>query len=289
MEEAATVAGLLDAATARLAAALGLDKREARLEAQILASRAFGVNRAWLIAHGPDHPANVQAEAAEALVARRERGEPVAYILGEREFYGRLFKTTPAVLIPRPETELLVENALARLPGDRPAHVLDLGTGSGCIALTIALERPDCEVLAVDSSPGAVAIAQANALQLGAGNVRFRVSDWYAQLPVMRFDMIVSNPPYIASSDPHLGQGDLTHEPAHALASGIDGLDAIRIIVAGLPSRLRPGGWGVLEHGYDQADACQALFDAAGLQQIMTLPDLAGLARVTVGQWPQRH
>jgi release factor glutamine methyltransferase len=236
----ASVAGLLDDATARIASALGLERREARLEAQILISRAIGVNRAWLIAHGQDTPDPAQSAAIEALIARREQGEPVAYILGEKEFYGHLFKVNPEVLIPRPETELLVEAALERLPKDRPARVLDLGTGSGCVAISIALSRPDCEILAADASASAVELAKQNAIQLGAGNVRFLVSDWYSQLPTNSFDMIVSNPPYIASDDPHLSKGDLIHEPPHALASGPEGLDAIRIIVAALiPSAAR--------------------------------------------------
>jgi release factor glutamine methyltransferase len=276
---------LLEDAIARLSTALGFERRDARLEAQILASRALGVNRSWLIAHDQDVLTPAQAEAVEALVARRAQGEPVAYILGEKEFYGHLFKVNSEVLIPRPETELLVEIALERLPKERPARVLDLGTGSGCVAISIALSRPDCEVLAVDASARAVELAKQNAIQLGAQKVRFLVSDWYSQLPAMNFDMIVSNPPYIASEDPHLGKGDLIHEPPHALASGPEGLDAIRIIVAGNHSHLHPGAWLILEHGYDQSDSCQTLFTEAGLEQVFTLSDLAGQARVTGGQW----
>ncbi len=287
--QVSSVAGLLDDATARIASALGLERREARLEAQILASRALGVNRAWLIAHGQDTLDPAQSAAIEALVARREQGEPVAYILGEKEFYGHLFTVNPEVLIPRPETELLVEAALERLPKDRPARVLDLGTGSGCVAISIALSRPDCEVFAVDASASAVEIAMQNAIQLGAGNVRFLVSDWYSQLPAMSFDMIVSNPPYVGSNDLHLGKGDLIHEPSHALASGLEGLDAIRIIVAGAHSHLQPGGWLILEHGYDQSGSCQTILTEAGLEQVFTLSDLAGQTRITGGrcQWRQ--
>jgi release factor glutamine methyltransferase len=281
----ATVATLLDNATTRLSTALELERREARLEVHILASRALRVNRAWLIAHGQDILSPIQVEAIAALIARREQGEPVAYILGEKEFYGRLFKVSPEVLIPRPETELLVEAALERLPTDRPVRVLDLGTGSGCIAISIALARPACEVLAVDASASALEMAKQNAIQVDAGNVHFIVSDWYARLPAMNFDMIVSNPPYIPSEDPHLGKGDLIHEPQHALASGPEGLDAIHVIVSGAPSHLQPGGWLILEHGYDQADSCRTLFTQAGLEQVFTLPDLAGHARATGGQW----
>jgi release factor glutamine methyltransferase len=280
-----TVAGLLEDTTVRISTALGLERRDARLEAQILASRALNVNRAWLIAHDQDILSPIQAEAIAALIARREQGEPVAYILGEKEFYGRLFKVSSEVLIPRPETELLVEAALERLPKDKPVRVLDLGTGSGCVAISIALARPACEVLAVDASASALEMAKQNAIQVDAGNVRFIVSDWYAQLPAMNFDMIVSNPPYIPSEDPHLGKGDLIHEPQHALASGPEGLDAIHIIVSGARSHLQPGGWLILEHGYDQADSCRTLFTQAGLEQVFTLPDLAGHARATGGQW----
>jgi release factor glutamine methyltransferase len=190
------------------------------------------------------------------------------------------------VLIPRPETEILVEAALERLPKDRSARVLDLGTGSGCIAISITLERPDCEVFAVEVSESALEIAKENAGRLGAVNVRFLASDWYAQLATTNFDMIISNPPYIASGDFHLSNGDLRHEPWCALASGPVGLDAISTIVAGATARLCRHGWLILEHGYDQANACHALLNQAGLSQIFTLADLAGLTRVTGGQWP---
>ncbi len=282
----ATVATWLDAATKQIATTLGLEEREARLEAQILASRALKVNRAWLIAHDRDTLTPTQADVIEALITRREQGEPVAYILGEKEFYGRMFKVTPDVLIPRPETELLVEAALERLPKDRPARTLDLGTGSGCVAISIALERRDCEVLAVDVSMTTLEIAKENAGRLGASNVRFLVSDWYALLATTNFDMIISNPPYIAGGDLHLSNGDLRHEPSHALASGPVGLDAISTIVAGAPARLHRDGWLILEHGYDQASSCRALLKQAGLSQIFTLADLAGQTRVTGGQWP---
>ncbi len=281
---AVTVAGLLEDATARIVAALGLERREARLEAQILAACALGVNRAWLLAHDRDVPMPIQTAAIEALVARREQGEPVAYILGEKEFYGRMFKVAPGVLIPRPETELLVEAALERLPKDRPAYVLDLGTGSGCIATTIALERPDCEVLGADVAEDAIKVAKHNAAQLGARNVRFVASDWYAQLPATIFDMIVSNPPYVASADPHLDRGDLVHEPPHALASGPEGLDSIRVIAEGAPTRLGTGGWLIVEHGFDQARACGVLLEDAGLHELFALTDYAGQPRVMGGK-----
>ncbi len=283
-----TVATRLLATTTQLQRALNLDRRDARLEAYILAARALGVDRAWLIAHDRDELHPDQAYYIETLVARREQGEPVAYILGEKEFYGRLFKVTPDVLIPRPETELLVDAALERLPKDRPARVLDLGTGSGCIAITIALQRPKSEVTAVDISAATLAVAQANAQLLGVDNIRFLVSDWYARLSMMRFDMILSNPPYIAANDPHLSRGDLRHEPRNALVSGPSGLNAISAIVAHAPDHLVTGGWLLFEHGYDQAENCQARLGRCGIGRTFSLSDLSGQTRVTGGQWPGR-
>jgi len=277
------VADLMREAAARLQAALGLDRREARLEAQILMARALDVERAWLVAHDRDVLSEPRANAIEALARRRAGGEPVAYILGEREFHGRLFKVSPDVLIPRPDTELLAEAALARLPADRPARVLDLGTGSGCVAVTLALERPRAEVLAVDVSASALAVARENARRLGAANVAGLLSDWYAAVGVKNFDMIVSNPPYIAETDAHLAQGDLRFEPRHALSSGADGLDAIRLIVAGARQHLAPGGWLLLEHGRDQDGQVASLLAEQGFERVETLPDLAGLARVSLG------
>ncbi len=276
------IGDLLQSAADRLATALGLDRRASRLEVHILAAQALGVARSWLIGHDPDVLGPAQAAALEALVRRREVGEPVAYILGEREFYGRAFKVSPDVLIPRPETELLVEAALARLPKDRPAKVLDLGTGSGCIALTLALERPDCAVTAIDLSPAALAVARENARRLGA-RVDFRPSDLYSALDGEAFDLIVSNPPYVAEGDVHLASGDLPWEPRLALASGIDGLDALRRIVARAPAHLTGAGWLCLEHGWDQGAAVRALLGQTGFCRPETLPDLAGRPRVTLG------
>lgn len=282
---AGSLAGLLLTATARLQRALGLERPEARLEARILAARALDVDRAWLIAHDRDVPNPTQVLALESLIARRERGEPVAYILGEREFHSRVFRVTPDVLIPRPETELLVEAALARLPKDRPARVLDLGTGSGCIAITLALGRPDLEVVGIDASRAALAVASENAFRLEADTVRLQYGNWYAGLGEQRFDMIVSNPPYIPRNDPHLGLGDLIHEPQEALVSGPDGLDAIRSIVAGAADHLESGGLLMFEHGYDQQASSRILLTQAGLECVFTLFDMAGQARVSGGQW----
>lgn len=285
--QAATVAGLIEGATARIAAALGLDRREARLEAQILAARALGVNRAWLLAHDRDMPAPAQAAAVEALVARRERGEPVAYILGEKEFYGRVFKVTPDVLIPRPETELLVEASLERLPKDRPARVLDLGTGSGAVAITIALERRRAEVLALDVSSHALALTNENARRLSARNVHCIHGNWYdADLGKADFDMIVANPPYIPQDDPHLKVGDVRFEPMRALSPGADGLSAIRVIAIGAISRLGNDAWLMFEHGYDQSQDCVNLLSKLGFVQVFSLQDLAGVMRITGGRRP---
>ena len=283
---AATLDAWLNRAAGRIATALGLTRAEARLEARVLAAHALGVNRAWLAAHGDDTLAPAQAAAMERCIARRLRGEPVAYITGRREFYGLEFIVTPDVLIPRPETELLVDLALERLPAERPCRVLDLGTGSGVLALTLAHLRPKAEITAVDRCPAALATARRNAQALGLERVRFVQADWYPQGGVHNFDMIVSNPPYVAEADPHLDRGDLRFEPRGALAAGPDGLDAIRVIVTGTPAHLRPGGWLLLEHGCDQAPACRALLAGAGLLSILTLDDLAGLPRVTGGRLP---
>jgi release factor glutamine methyltransferase len=281
--EAATVAGLLDDATARLATALSLDKREARLEARVLAAFAWDVSPAWLIAHDSDAPASDQIAAFDRLLTRRLAGEPVAYLTGTREFYGRPFLVSPDVLIPRPETELLVELALARMPRDRAVDVLDLGTGSGCIAITLALERPLARVTAVDRSSGALAVARRNAGRLDA-DVEFLASDWFAALAGRRFDLIVGNPPYIAAADPHLARGDVRFEPLTALAAGRDGLDDLRRLTAAACVHLKPGGTVLLEHGYDQADAVRTLLQACGIAQPQSWNDLAGIARVSGGK-----
>jgi len=274
-------------AAADLSTQLGLPPRAARVEAQVLAAHALGVDRAWLVAHGQETLAPAQAGALAACLERRLKGEPVAYILGRREFYGQEFIVTPDVLIPRPETETLVEAALARLPSDCPVQVLDLGTGSGVLALTLARFRPQAEVTAVDRCPAALAVARRNARALRLERrVRFVQADWYPQGGVKNFDMIVANPPYVAEADPHLVQGDLRFEPRGALAAGPDGLTAIRSIVAGAPRQLRPGGWLLLEHGYDQAPACRALLAAAGLSALLTLEDLGGRPRVSGGCLP---
>lgn len=268
-----------------LAAALGLDPREAHLEAQILLCHAIQQPRSWLVSHDRDPLSPEQAAAFDALLQHRLRGEPVAYILGEREFYSLNFKVSPAVLIPRPETELLVELTLERIPVGHPCRVLDLGTGSGAVAISLALHRPRADVTAVDQSAAALAVAEENARQLGARNLRLLPSNWYSALAGEIFDLIVANPPYIAAADPHLAQGDVRFEPAAALASGKDGLDDIRTIVQGAAAHLKPGGWLLFEHGYDQAAACRKLLVEAGFAQVASAADLAGIERVSYGQW----
>jgi release factor glutamine methyltransferase len=260
------------------------------IDAQVLLAHVLGKGRAWLAAHGGDALSRSEADAFLALARRRREGEPVGYLTGIREFWGLPLAVSPAVLLPRPETEAVVEIALARLSPERATRVLDLGTGSGAIALAIAHERPRALVLATDTSAAALAVARGNAQRLGLANVEFLASDWFASVPAnwhgAPFDLVASNPPYVATSDPHLTDGDLRFEPAIALSPGGDGLDAIRRIVAGAPGRLVRGGTLVVEHGYDQADAVRALFLAAGFIAIVSARDLAGIARVVAGTTP---
>jgi release factor glutamine methyltransferase len=258
------------------------------IDAQVLLAHILGRNRAWLAAHGDDLVPRMDADAFFALARRRREGEPVAYLTGLREFWGLPLVVSSAVLIPRPETEAVVEIALARLPADRDTRVLDLGTGSGAIALAIAHDRPRAQVLATDVSAAAIGVARDNGQRLALANVVFLLSDWYADVPTTwqgeRFDVIASNPPYIAAGDPHLAEGDLRHEPAGALTSGGDGLASFRRIVAGAHARLAPGGTLVVEHGYDQAEAVRALFSAAGFGDVISQRDLAGIPRVVAGR-----
>ncbi len=261
-----------------LAIAAGLPALEARL----LLSHVTGLTRTQLITRDGDMLAPAQRDRFAALLGRRLAGEPVAYLLGEREFFGRAFRVTPDVLIPRPDTEIAVEAALRLLAPLATPVVLDMGTGSGALAVTLACERPDAEVWATDISPGALRVAQDNAQALDAGNVRFLASDWYAGLPAgQRFDLIISNPPYIAAGDPHLVQGDLRFEPIDALTDHGDGLSDLAAIVAGAAAHLRAGGWLLMEHGYDQGQAARDLLAAAGMADIFTARDLAGHERCT--------
>lgn len=276
-----TVGRLLDDAARNLAASA--DLVEARREAQILFGHAMGVSRAWLSAHRDDAADPSAAEPFRELVRRRRTGEPVAYLVGRREFYGLEFRVTPDVLIPRADTETLVDAALEKLLKGAQPDVLDLGTGSGCVALTIAHERPAARVTAVDVSAAALIVARENAASIGV-NAEFVQGAWFEELDGRRFDLIVSNPPYVATGDPHLQKGDLRFEPATALASGEDGLADIRIIVADAPAYLREGGWLLFEHGYEQADVCRDLLLDAGFGEVISRADIAGLPRVAGGR-----
>jgi release factor glutamine methyltransferase len=255
-----------------------------RTEAGILLAHTLGKPRSWLVAHADD-PADAEGAAAfAALVERRAAGEPVAYLTGRRGFWTLELEVTPATLIPRPETELLVELALARLPRDGSPRVVDLGTGSGAIALAIARECPHARVLATDASADALAVARRNAEANAIHNVAFTRSDWFAALTQDRFDLVVSNPPYIAADDAHLQQGDLRFEPVGALASGRDGLDDIRRIVSDARSHLAADGWLLFEHGWDQGAAARELLEAAGYGEVFTAQDLEQRDRVSGGR-----
>jgi release factor glutamine methyltransferase len=220
------------------------------------------------------------------LVSRRQSGEPVAYITGRRGFWSFDLRVSPDTLIPRPETELLVEMALEYLPASRPQMVLDLGTGSGAIALALAKERPLARIIAVDASPAALAVAEANAVEQKLANIHFEHGDWFAGLANQRFDVIVSNPPYIEADDAHLVQGDLRFEPRSALAAGDDGLSDIRVIVHGAPGHLNPQGWLMVEHGWRQGAVIRQLFAEAGFVAVETEQDLEQRERVTLGRLP---
>lgn len=282
-----TVLAVLAEASRQLVAQLKLSVAEAKIEAQVLLRAALGgVSRAWLMTHLEQALTSVQAVKLQALLQRRLQGEPVAYLLGSREFYGLELEVNPAVLIPRPDTEVLVDAALKRIPEDRPCRVLDLGTGSGAIAVAIARQRPLTCVLAIDNSPAALMVAARNAKALDAVNVTLLESDWFAALGGMVFDAIVGNPPYIAADDPHLGLGDLRFEPPRALVAGVDGMEDIRHIVTQAPTHLVAGGWLLLEHGYDQAGHVARLFYSAGFEAVSAVADLAGIPRVTLGRKP---
>ena len=255
-----------------------------RVDAEWLLAHSLQTPRSWLFAHSGDA---VPAEAAvrfAALLARRQAGEPVAYLTGSQGFWTLDLAVSPATLVPRPETELLVERALARIPVNSASHVADLGTGSGAIALAIAKERPHTAVIATDASAAALEVARGNAARNGITNVEFREGDWLAPLAGETFDLIASNPPYIAEGDPHLDRGDLRFEPPTALSSGKDGLDAIRSIVRDAPARLAPGGWLLLEHGWDQGALVRALLEAAGFIDVETAHDLEGRDRISLGR-----
>jgi len=259
---------------------------DARFDAEQLLLHVLGVDRAWLFAHATDAVADDARQRFEQLLRHRAEGQPLAYLTGRRGFWTLDLQVNPATLIPRPETELLVEQALARLPADKLRRVADMGTGSGAVALSIASERPLATVIATDLLGPTLAVAVKNAQAHTLENVWFRRGHWYTALGNDRFDMIVSNPPYIAAGDPHLQQGDLRFEPPPALASGADGLDAIREIIAGAPAHLVRGGWLLLEHGRDQGEAIRALLEQAGFVEVETVRDLEQRDRVTLGSLP---
>ena len=261
------------------------DSPTPRLDAELLLAQALGKSRGYLHTWPEREPEASQLERFQAALARRRAGEPVAYILGRQGFWSLDLDVASHTLIPRPDTELLVETALALLPAT-PLQVLDLGTGTGAIALALACERPAWQVTGVDRVPEAVALAQGNGTRLQLANARFAESCWFSALAGQRFQLIVSNPPYIAAADPHLSQGDVRFEPSSALVAGVDGLDDIRLIIEQAPEHLLAGGWLLLEHGFDQAEAVRELLVQRGFAAVDSRRDLGGHQRISLGQWP---
>lgn len=277
---ASTIDQIIRQATQQLAAS----SPSPRLDTEVLLMHITGLARTALITRAQEQLLPEHEERLLELFGRRAHGEPIAYLTGRREFWSLELNVTPDVLIPRPDTELLVEQALARIPEDAEWTVADLGTGSGAIALAIATERPRCHLIASDSSPAALIVARGNAARHGITNVQFRQGEWLKPLAGTRLDVIVSNPPYVRADDPHLAQGDVRFEPRSALVAGTDGLDAIRSIAADAVSCLRPGGWLLFEHGYDQAQTVRALLAAHGYTMVVSCQDTAGHERITAGR-----
>ena len=260
-----------------------------RNEIRMLLMQVLQRTQAWLVAHDDYVLTGHEDIQFSLLLARRAAGEPMAYVLGTREFYGRAFRCSPAALIPRPETELLVDIALQYLATDAPSAVLDAGTGTGCIAISVALERPRVAVIAIDISADALALAADNARRLSATLI-FLESNWFTAVPVVaQFDLILSNPPYIMPGDSHLVQGDLRFEPAIALADTVDGLESYRQLTIGAKQHLRPGGMLIVEHGFDQGESVPALFRKTGFVDVVTQRDIAGHPRVTLCRKPPPH
>ena len=296
-----TIIQLIRSSQTKLHTHLNLNPQYAKFETQLLLLHVLNKDRAWLITHENDVIQTNIDEAFQTLLNRRLDGEPIAYILGYREFYDLHLKVTPDTLIPRPDTETLVEAALSKIPSHQPEPkyfqlenlkpdnlskitILDLGTGTGAIALAIAKNRPSANVTAADFNQATLNIAIENAQYLTLKNVQFLLSDWFSAINTSRFDLIVSNPPYIEADDVHLIQGDLRFEPQFALASGSDGLKDIRQIIHSAPRYLNTDGWLMIEHGYNQASAVAALFKQAGFAEISHVLDLGGIERVTIGQ-----
>ncbi len=274
----------------QLLAAARAHPEPAAADAALLMAHVLNKPLTWLYGHPDAALTEAQVQRFRQLLARRAAGEPLAYLTGEKEFWSLTLKVTPATLVPRPETELLVETALALGAPDEALELLDLGTGSGAIALAIAHERPGWQVTATDLSPEALAVARENAHNLGLQNVRFLHGAWYQPLPKsVRFHLIVSNPPYVVEGDPRLQEDGLRHEPSTALAAGPEGLDDLRIIIQGAPAHLEPGGWLAVEHGVDQGSAVRVLFQKAGFEKVKTRRDLAGRDRVTLGCYACRE
>jgi release factor glutamine methyltransferase len=277
------------------------NSESARADAEILLAHCLQKSRTWLFTWPEKEVDPSVVTKFQLLLAERSKGVPIAHLTGQREFWTLNLKVTPDTLIPRPETELLVETTLSLLPsslagegsgmggGNGTPCILDLGTGTGAIALAIASERPDLHITACDISPDALAVAEENARNHHIHNVRFILSDWFSALPAQRFDIIVSNPPYIEAHDPHLQQGDVRFEPLTALVSGADGLEDIRRIVRAAPQWLAKGGWLLLEHGYNQGSGVVEILRAAGFHHARCLPDLAGNDRISIGQYPSGH
>ncbi len=253
-------------------------------DAEILLGFVTGKSRSWLVAFDDHELDATQLAELDALLARRVKGEPIAHLVGEREFWSLPLRVNDATLIPRPDTEVLVEQALLRIPAT-PSSLLDLGTGTGAIALALASERPDCQVLGCDRIPAAVALADENAQRLHISNARFQLSHWFDDIPAQRFDLIVSNPPYIDAADEHLQQGDVRFEPLSALVADEAGLADLRLIIHRAPQWLQPGGWLLLEHGWQQDETVRAIMTQHGYQQVSSINDYGGNPRVTLGQF----
>jgi release factor glutamine methyltransferase len=258
-----------------------------RAEVRMLVCHVLQRDAAWLVAHDDEIASPDELRRIESLAAKRAQGEPMAYLLGQREFFGRTFLCSPAALIPRPETEHLVEHVLTLVATSSRSTILDVGTGTGCIAVTLALERLDAKITALDVSPDALELARKNAANLHANYVKFIQSDWFSAVASdTKFDVIVSNPPYIVPGDAHLTQGDLRFEPAIALADAIDGLESYRQLARGAIAHLANGGWLVVEHGYDQGESVPALMRTSGFIEVSTHRDLAGHPRLTAARKP---